>query len=221
MKALSVGAKINGFTLVELLAAIAVIAILAAILLPASSNRHRRLPGLYCVNNQKQIASGLIMFRGENNEKLPWQVPASEGGSMEFVTNNSVAPHFQVFSNYFSKQTGILVCPSDTNRQAAVNFASLTSTNVSYFLNLDVTTNANSILSGDRLMEFNGTLIHSGIFIQSTNVALTWSTGLHKTPKTSRGIFSFSDGHVQAVTASQLNDVLQKQPLATNRFCFP
>ena len=61
----------NGFTLVEMLVVIAVIAILAALLLPAISNAKRKAQRIACTNNLRQIALGVRMYSDDSHDASP------------------------------------------------------------------------------------------------------------------------------------------------------
>jgi prepilin-type N-terminal cleavage/methylation domain-containing protein len=70
----------SGFTLIELLVVIAIIAILAAILLPALSRGKLKATQAACLNNQKQLMLGLIMYASENGDKVMICQGADGGG---------------------------------------------------------------------------------------------------------------------------------------------
>jgi type II secretory pathway pseudopilin PulG len=178
MKTFSAKAKISGLTLVELLVVICVIAILVAMLLPATTGP-RKATMAVCLSHQKQIAIVLIMFNDDHGGKYPWQVSATNGGSMESVSNNQAFPHFRALSEYFGKQTTIFVCPTDDARHAATNYSQIFDENISYFLNLDATTNGSFIFSGDRHLEADGKPVNPGLFVYSTNAVLNWTRELH------------------------------------------
>ena len=65
-----------GFTLIELLVVIAVIAILAAMLLPALNKGKAKAQGIYCMNNHRHLMLAWQMYAEDNREGL---VYASSG----------------------------------------------------------------------------------------------------------------------------------------------
>ena len=61
----------RAFTLLELLVVIAIIAILAALLLPTLSAAKQKAAQTACLNNQRQLGAGMLMYVDDNGDSFP------------------------------------------------------------------------------------------------------------------------------------------------------
>src|SRR5215207_9939475 len=95
------GNSFGAFTLIELLVVIAIIAILAALLLPALAGAKKKGKGAECINNQKQVGLAFRLWSNDNEDRFPWAVDISRGGSLNTADPGSMdwTDHFRAASN--------------------------------------------------------------------------------------------------------------------------
>ncbi len=80
----------GGFTLIELLVTIAVIAILAALLLPAAGRAKGRALNTVCIGNFKQLTANWKMYADDNGGKLvPVNFKAIPNPGQSVITSNA------------------------------------------------------------------------------------------------------------------------------------
>jgi type II secretory pathway pseudopilin PulG len=200
----------TGFTLVGLLVIIAVLAILAAMLLPALARAKTKSTQIQSVNNLKQSCLAFKMWAGDNDDKYPMDVPKAGGGTKGFNTGADTFRHFQVMSNELSTPK-ILVCPSDT-RTAANNFTRLNNQNVSYFVGLDANESSpQMLLDGDRNITADNEPV-KGILKLVPGQRVSWTQAIH----VDSGNVGLSDGSVQQCSDSALQNALQNSGVPTN-----
>jgi prepilin-type N-terminal cleavage/methylation domain-containing protein/prepilin-type processing-associated H-X9-DG protein len=121
-----------GFTLVELLTVIAVIAILAALLLPVLARAKAKGYAITCLSNERQLMLACLVYAGDYGDALPYNLGAAEIKQMEaqgqfwnwttpvmsweleadntntvWLTEGGIGP-------YTSRSAGLYRCPVDT-----------------------------------------------------------------------------------------------------------
>jgi hypothetical protein len=175
----------QALTALELLMVIACLLIVAALLLPALIHSQARPSKINCTNNLKQIGLSCRTWGLDNNDHYPAQVSVTNGGSMELVQSGVAYIHFEVLSNELSTPK-VLICPEDNTRTAAVNWLSMTDTNLSYFYCPDAAdTLPQGFLAGDDNLKLNGMAIKRGLQAVLTKDVLAWTEARHKSHVTS------------------------------------
>ena len=108
------------FTLIELLVVIAIIAILAAMLLPALAKARMRAQSTACLNNLKQIGTGMRMYQNDNSEKITFAGLRSTAWfpvSWDDLLNNNIGGALQeadiAWDGDSKKRIKSTKCPSD------------------------------------------------------------------------------------------------------------
>lgn len=138
-----------GFTLIELLTVIAIIAVLAAIVLPALSKARARAQAILCLNNTRQLVLAWQIYAGDNDERLPYNLGmagssfrtslnwvnnvmtwdlSSDNTNLATLTGASLGP-------FVSGNASVYRCPSDEALSSVQSAAGWTARIRSYSMN--------------------------------------------------------------------------------------
>lgn len=197
--------SVGGMTMVEALVTIALLALLAAVLLPGLALSERKQARLGCVNCLKESSLAFHIWSGDNNDKFPMQVYATNNEMMQAVASGNACRLWQIMSNELSTPR-ILHCPNDQEHIAATNFTQgFSDANISYFFNLDATEGSpQTILDGDDNLALNGTQASPGILNLQTNRPVGWTLNRHH----GGGNLGLADGSVMEVNSNGLDSAL-------------
>lgn len=171
-----------GFSVIELIIIIAMIAVVAGLLLPRTVNHKGHTREIRCVHNLHQIGLG---FRLSAIDGIPYA---------EFQPSKKAWQYFQAAGREIGSPR-VLICPVDDERIKQKSFPmdfALPSTpnsfahpqyqnaSLSYFFSPDANVDKpDTILSGDRNLSTNKTIL-SGIVRVETNTPVQWTDHLHR-----------------------------------------
>jgi hypothetical protein len=204
------------FTRLELLIVIAVLALLGTILIAAIAKSRQRSLRITCTCNLKQIGLASRIWSGDHMDRYPMEVLTNRDGSLVFPNGTNAYRYFAAMSNELNTPI-VLACPADKERSPAKNWASLSNSNLSYFLGLDADeTEPAMLLAGDRNVT-NGAPLTNGILTLSTNRPTGWTTAIHGV----NGNVALADGSVMQLSSARLRDTLAASGTNLTRLLVP
>lgn len=201
----------RGFTLVEILVVLAIIAVLAAILFPVFGAARASGHKAACVSNARQLLQASTMYAGDHDRRLVAARTYSGGGGLGTTWCVALQPYL--------KNQQILICPLDPAPQTVANSTDLPH---SYGINYDLTymtgygsTNLSWAMSA---LPRTSDLV---LFFDMKSSARAMGAG-YSTHRVSRvddrhhgkAIVGFLDGHVKPQAAKEIDAVRFWNPTA-------
>lgn len=145
--------KEQGFTLVELLVVVSIIALLASLLFPVLARAKSYGRQTYCMNNTRQLYVGWMLYAQDNNDQLAYNMGITNlnlmlangqnnnwaGSLLDWELNaantNTALNTGAALGHYVGKNASVFRCPSDFALSRVQRTAGWTSRSRSYSMN--------------------------------------------------------------------------------------
>lgn len=213
----------KGFTLVELLVTISVIAILATLLIPAVLKAKVRVQGTVCVNNLGQLQKCWMMYADDHNDFVPPNISANTNGAWRSTpdswigsssalrdTNTDAIKNGLLFRYDYNRSVGLYLCPGDHSKVLLSNGKLGPRRTRSYSMNGNLGGRTNevqrTVLSTKQIREPSQLFVFVDEDAESIDDAhfLVWPNpdnrwvNLPAGRHNQGGVLSFADGHVES-----------------------
>lgn len=104
----------RGWTLLELLVVICIVALLAGLLLPAISKARKNAQKAVCLNNLKQINSAILLYSMDENDSAPTPEGISTNRMLTLTGYKALVSSHVGGNGGESAKSRIFACPSDS-----------------------------------------------------------------------------------------------------------
>lgn len=202
----------RSFTLVELLVAIGIIGILAALLLTAIGHVKGSAQAVVCRSNLKQWGTATFLFAANHNDRLPWN--GSSGGNsttngwyielpeeMNFPAYNKMLWHTNA---EIEPERSIWICPSNRRRSNGKNL-------FHYCLNENVN-GTNQV----RLNSVPHPIVTVWLFDNGGSAPVAQQNNVHSNLHNQGAQFVFLDSHVARFPNKEYWDFKHNKGLTNN-----
>ena len=219
----------RGFTIVELLVVITIIAVLIGLLLPAIQAARASARRIECANNIRQIGLGIHLFAQAHKGRFPWTGHAGLGQSW-----------VQGLKPFTEEVDSIRICPNDPRREEWLSGERIGTSYVinEYVANPNIagsTTNLNKLVETSKLIIlFEGSTqreatddhVHCSRFYNPGRVAVgtVWPFMLREIDVSRHerlANYLYADGHVASVPETTVRDWVEFDIQRNTNFARP
>jgi prepilin-type N-terminal cleavage/methylation domain-containing protein/prepilin-type processing-associated H-X9-DG protein len=218
-------ARRHAFSLTELLVVVAVIALLAAILVPVLTRARERTQLAVCTDNLGKIAKGVLQCAQKNNQTLPQMENKAPGGWWWYKdqVKSFIAPQ--------AEANKVFACPSDrgygTIEEPAIPFCADAKHNFTSYIFNGVNLPGTPNIGGRTLDSINQPARTLLVMEWTAHAPLSWHdshTGRANAPFycDAQSVVAFVDGHVKFIKIyyDGMNPAYSRDPIPGYEYKF-